>query len=304
MSQFGHTGRRSNHLKNMKTIFARRPRGGVTRHPSPVTRHLRSGFTLIELLVVIAIIAILAAMLLPGLAAAKRAAQKKQALIDEQGIATAINAYDQDYGRFPISKAEQVAANGNDFTTGYVMTPQPAQPGINWPMSAAAYLYPAGSGYSFDNNSNVVAILMDSLAAPTGTATVNTNHQYNPKSVGYLQAKLSGYDPKNIASRGGVDNIGVYRDPWGNPYVITMNTSYNDQGVSDLFYCQQAVSQNGNNSQAGYFGLFNPVDANGNGNHFMYHGKVMVWSAGPDGKVEINNNAKAGLNVDNVLSWQ
>jgi hypothetical protein len=30
----------------------------------------------------------------------------------------------------------------------------------------------------------------------------------------------------------------------------------------------------------------------------------MVWSAGPDQKVDINVKANAGVNKDNVLSWQ
>ena len=267
------------------------------------SRRLRAGFTLIELLVVIAIIAILAGMLLPVLSSAKTAAKKKQARIDEQGIVTAIQAYDQDYGRFPITtpasgpNSEQKEANGNDFTTGYVQNPQT---GITWPASTAAY---GNAGYSFDNNSNVVAILMDLTAYPNGTPTVNTNHQYNPKSVSYLTAKPSGWD----ASQGGtplpgVDNTGIYRDPWGNPYVITMNTSYNDQGVSDLFYCQQKVSQQ--NGQAGYNGLFNPVNPTGASDNFLYHGKVMVWSAGPNRQVDSTDPANDHENKDNVLSWQ
>jgi hypothetical protein len=51
-------------------------------------------------------------------------------------------------------------------------------------------------------------------------------------------------------------------------------------------------------------GLFNPVDANGNGDHFYYHGKVMVWSAGPDKTYDPTVKANTGANKDNVLSWQ
>ena len=40
------------------------------------------------------------------------------------------------------------------------------------------------------------------------------------------------------------------------------------------------------------------------GNNFQYHGKVMVWSAGPDGKIDFVKPANQGVNKDNVLSWQ
>lgn len=267
---------RKNSVKPMKTI-------GKTIGARKTKIRTSPAFTLVELLVVIAIIGILAAMLLPVLSVVKKKAQVAKAKLEVDQIATAVTAYESAYSRFPISPAEQAVAGANDFTTGLIANPQL---NVNW----------ITGSYSFDNNSNVIAILMDLTAYANGAPTVNVNHQKNPKQTHFLTAK-----PAADTTQPGVGPDGVYRDPWGNPYVITMNTSYNDQGVSDLFYSQQSVSQR--SGQTGFNGLFNPVDAGGGGNHFLFHGKVMVWSAGPDRQIA-NNPANQGVNKDNVLSWQ
>jgi hypothetical protein len=200
------------------------------------------------------------------------------------------------------SFASQNTPNANDFTTGLVFGN-----GVG-----AGYGY-SNTGFSPDNNSNVVAILMDLTTYANGDQTINVGHQKNPKQVKYLSAKTSTYNPINPQQNpltGGVDQTGVYRDPWGNPYVITMNTSYSMdassgyQGTSDLLYCFQAVSQITPGTQGGYNGLSNPNAAAPNSNNFLFHGKVMVWSAGPDGKYDNTIPAITGVNKDNVLSWR
>ncbi len=267
-----HTSRRNPiYFKTMKTIL-------------PSSRRHRAGFTLVELLVVIAIIGILAGMLLPALAAAKRAAQKAKAKLEAQAIVTAVEGYDSAYGRFPT------AQNPNsDFTYGGSLL--------------ASYIPPLVSANT-TNNSEVVAILMDMTNYPGGGATVNTNHVKNPQQTKFLNAALSGYDPASNDPQppGGVDITGVYRDPWGNPYVITMDLNYDDQ-CKDAIYSLTSVSRQ--NNATGYFGLVDPTDSTGADNNFEYHGKVMVWSAGPDKKIDLlpASGTGAAANKDNVLSW-
>ena len=280
--------RRKNLPKPMKTIVNRKSQIGNYR-----------AFTLVELLTVIAIIAILAAMLLPVLAKAKVAAQKMKAKTEIADLVTAINAYDTDYGRFPITKPEQTTAmqnsefGHNDLTVGLV----PSSFGTSGGNGVLTY----NGGYSFYNNTNIVAILMDLEKFPNGVPTFNSGHVYNPKQVKYLNAKLSGYDPTTGDPNppGGVDNAGIYRDPWGNPYVITVDTDYDDQ-CSDLLYSLQKVSQSSGN--AGFNGLSN-TNAVSTPDNFLYHGKIMVWSAGPDKKYDPTIPATTGVNKDNILSW-
>jgi prepilin-type N-terminal cleavage/methylation domain-containing protein len=294
---------------SMPLVFPYPPRRNpafTTMKTMPIrSRRPCAGFTIVELLTVIAIIAILAAMLLPTLGAARRHAQRVQARLEIDQIAQAILKYDSDYGRFPVSTNVQSAAGTFDFTyggtlvdgagnvTGYVNTEPGPPPGVMM------------------TNEEVIGILMDATNYPNGNPVLpNLNYAKNPQQTIYLNPKMSDYNPAVDKGQppGGLDLNGAYRDPWGNPYIITMDLNY-DESCRDSFYCQKSVSQSQLNSQIGLNGLFNS-DANGASDNFQYRGKVMVWSAGPDGKIDSTalsagvGSANAGVNKDNVLSWQ
>ena len=226
------------------------------------------GFTLVEMLVVISIIAILAAILVPTLAHAKSVAKRNVAKVEMLSLAAAIQGYETEYKKMPVPKSAQICSSENpdckDFTFGTTdnrgVLLSPAYPIVS------TYGQPTYQA----SNAELLAILR------------GADKERNPRKIVFYEPRIASGD-----GAPGLGRDGVLRDPWGNPYIISLDM--NDD----------------NKTLDGYYGY---VRKSGSGLDPEINVTVMVWSFGPDGKIEDKDKdgvtVSSGFNKDNVVSWE
>lgn len=223
---------------------------------------------MVEMLTVIAIIGILVSILLPTLIGVKDKARVAKARAEMEGIELALGNYQTEYHRLPATK-EIEGDGGPDFT-----------------YSGTA------SWNTYNSLRRTNSVVMEILIPIARLGGANENNTRNPRKLTLLTAKQrAGEEPGLSAS----DH--VFRDPWGRPYIVSIDLN-GDEKCVDALYGKPRLHSN-MTGDVGNFGMVKRADGK-----FELGRPFMVWSAGKDGEVDPNAPANKSFNEDNVVSWK
>ena len=126
-----------------------------------------------------------------------------------------------------------------------------------------------GDEYTVGLASNTTKALFDALRGLDAT--------FNPRQIEFIKPP----DAKDTAApRGGMGPPaeGQFYDPWGKPYVISIDADYNNE-------------------------VSNPYSANAGATPKLRAG-VIAWSLGKDKATQAGADKNMGTNKDDVISWQ
>ena len=255
------------------------PRMNISLLPSRSYR--QEAFTLIELLVVITIIAVLAGLLLPVGQKVLENAKKVSAKSTETQIISAVNSYQTEYGQYPVYFP--AGTNTTDITFGVDNT------------------YPSNALF------NVLRAINTVSADPT-VPTLNSRRivYFESKNVKNVATPRDGFMPPGAAAVKGNPNAapvvslnqGDLVDPWGNPYLVMIDSNYTNVLVNP-YSKGNALKSNDSDDPA------NPPLA---GDNTVIRTGVIAWSLGNDGQVGnagvVGNAPYAPAPGDDVDSWQ
>lgn len=235
--------------------------------------------TLVEFIVVVVLIGVLVAFIFPS-SGPKRRSKLIQAQKDMADLKGAIEVFRHDYIYLPVSARTATLTNA-DFTFGTFQTRTNIE---------------ILNGATAEANNSEVCKILSGQPAPAGTPPELDLWKRNPQKNQYFNAKPSGdtHSP-------GLGTDGVFRDPWGNPYILTLDLDGDGQ-CKDAFYRKASVSRMKPPSLGTK--LTNSVNVDGLSDDFALAEAVMIWSFGPDGKVSPTERADTGVNRDNVLGWR
>ncbi len=234
--------------------------------------HSKRAFTLIELLVVITIIAVLAGLLLPVTQKVLENSRKVSAKSTESQIIAAVNAYQTDYGQYPVPSSAQPV----DVTYG---TDQPSQDhnGILFSVLRAQNTTDPTSNVLL-NSRRVVYFESKNVKSPT-----------NPRD-GFIVGPPN--TPKGNPNASPVITLAVgdLVDPWGNMYAVRIDSGYTNAVYNPYFNVNTSANDPASTASA--------TDTT------LIRTGVISWSVGNDGKLNTVVSPYTPTPGDDVVSWQ